>query len=97
MESSATKFFSGTTEVKRYAFGVKNSAWLKSMGAVRIDSFSRMIGYPLSGYDAILPITRVISYKKNPSLHKCDARCINATGKNCECACGGSNHGAGNI
>ena len=27
--------------------------------------------------------------------HKCDARCLNATGHNCECACGGKNHGAG--
>lgn len=25
--------------------------------------------------------------------HKCDARCMNATGPNCECACGGANHG----
>lgn len=26
--------------------------------------------------------------------HKCDARCINAKGPNCECSCGGHNHGA---
>ena len=26
--------------------------------------------------------------------HKCDARCTNATGHDCECACGGRNHGA---
>lgn len=25
---------------------------------------------------------------------KCDARCTNATGHNCECSCGGRNHGA---
>lgn len=25
--------------------------------------------------------------------HKCDARCMNATGPNCECSCGGQNHG----
>jgi hypothetical protein len=25
--------------------------------------------------------------------HKCDARCMNATGHNCECSCGGANHG----
>lgn len=23
----------------------------------------------------------------------CDARCMNATGPNCECSCGGANHG----
>lgn len=25
--------------------------------------------------------------------HKCDSRCMNATGPNCECSCGGVNHG----
>lgn len=25
--------------------------------------------------------------------HVCDARCMNATGPNCECSCGGKNHG----
>lgn len=28
-----------------------------------------------------------------PTSHKCDARCINATGPLCECSCGGKNHG----
>lgn len=27
---------------------------------------------------------------------KCDARCTHATGHDCECACGGKNHGAAN-
>jgi hypothetical protein len=26
--------------------------------------------------------------------HKCDARCVNAGGGLCECACGGRNHGS---
>jgi hypothetical protein len=26
--------------------------------------------------------------------HECDERCLSATGPNCECACGGANHGA---
>ena len=25
--------------------------------------------------------------------HACDSRCLNATGFNCNCACGGANHG----
>ena len=29
----------------------------------------------------------------NPE-HKCDARCTSARGHNCECQCGGENHGA---
>jgi hypothetical protein len=27
--------------------------------------------------------------------HKCDARCVHARGANCECSCGGANHGKG--
>lgn len=29
------------------------------------------------------------------ALHRCDARCIYAKGPECECSCGGKNHGAG--
>jgi hypothetical protein len=45
-----------------------------------------------------LRCTRIVTLKKsNPSRHECDARCMGATGKtmNCECACGGRNHGKG--
>jgi len=40
---------------------------------------------------------RAVNYKSSPSLHECDARCINASGRvmNCECSCGGKNHGRG--
>lgn len=40
---------------------------------------------------------RVVNYKSFASKHECDARCINASGRtmNCECACGGKNHGKG--
>jgi len=43
--------------------------------------------------------TRVVQRKSNPSMHKCDTRCMFAQGRtmNCECACGGKNHGKGNI
>lgn len=30
--------------------------------------------------------------KARLSAHKCDARCTNAKGHNCECSCGGKNH-----
>jgi hypothetical protein len=44
-----------------------------------------------------LPANRIIHYKSSPSRHACDARCMNASGRtmNCECACGGKNHGKG--
>lgn len=42
-------------------------------------------------------ITRKVVMKSNPSRHDCDARCYNASGRtmNCECSCGGKNHGKG--
>lgn len=47
----------------------------------------------------VVPATRMIERKNNASMHECDARCMNATGKimRCECACGGKNHGRGMI
>jgi hypothetical protein len=43
--------------------------------------------------------TRVVRRKSMPSNHECDARCMNATGRTmqCECSCGGKNHGKGRI
>ncbi|NIA67804.1 hypothetical protein HBA54_04300 [Pelagibius litoralis] len=40
---------------------------------------------------------RKVEYKRFPTKHECDARCMNATGKvmKCECSCGGKNHGRG--
>lgn len=40
-------------------------------------------------------VSRVVSFKDNPSLHKCDRRCLNAKRPVCECECRGANHGAG--
>lgn len=44
-----------------------------------------------------LRATRVVIRKNMPSMHECDARCMNATGRTmqCECSCGGENHGKG--
>ena len=39
-------------------------------------------------------IAREVRGRYNPKL-KCGARCQNATGFDCECSCGGKNHGAG--
>lgn len=36
---------------------------------------------------------RQINYKLSPSKHKCSAKCMGASGKSCECECGGKNHG----
>lgn len=59
----------------------------------RCDSFSRWVGETADR--EIMPVTRVVYFKRNPSLHKCDARCQHAKGHDCECSCGGENHGKG--
>ena len=61
----------------------------------RLDSFSKRVGYLDSSSKKPLPLLRTIEFKNHPSLHKCDARCLNAKGHQCECSCGGKNHGAG--
>ncbi len=55
-------------------------------------------GNALCGYDrerGWVQITRTVQMKSSPSRHECDARCMSASGRsmNCECACGGRNHG----
>lgn len=70
-------------------------AWGYPRKGVAYDGYSKMVGV-IKGKtldrDA-LPVTRRIEFKKNPKLHKCDARCQGATGKICECSCGGRFHG----
>lgn len=74
------------------------NAWFARMfpgvKAIKFDGFQKLAGKTAEG--RILPVTRRIEYKSNPSLHECDARCMSGkhTGK-CECKCGGKNHGAG--
>lgn len=64
----------------------------------RVDYISRK---DIRGYDAQtkawVKCNRVVEYKRSPSRHECDARCMNATGlvMRCECSCGGKNHGKG--
>jgi len=38
-------------------------------------------------------VGRVVAGKYNSAI-ACDGRCMGATGLNCECSCGGANHGA---
>lgn len=96
---SKALYFSGTTELKN-VFALETSRFSAIGGTPSkhnsYDRKYRFAGHPAEGPDAVMPVTRKIFYKSNPSLHKCDARCLNATGHNCECSCGGKNHGAGN-
>lgn len=42
-----------------------------------------MVGRPVKGH-------------VNPSV-PCNAKCVNAIGPDCECSCGGANHGSGHL
>lgn len=98
------KYFSGAEQVFD-AIPMATQAFAAAFGdgkAKHYDSFSKLIGFNRDThscdrikYVGAKPVTRVINFKSNPSLHKCDARCLNATGQQCECSCGGKNHGAG--
>lgn len=62
--------------------------------AMRADGYSRWMARAADG--RLLPVTRKIEYKSRPSLHACNAKCINGKHNGvCECQCGGKNHGAG--
>lgn len=96
MAIQTVKYFSGTQELTA-PHSIKNNQFANAFPGARgkrYDSFHMWVGHPIEGPDAILPVTRIIEYKRNPSLHKCDARCQHAKGRQCECSCGGKNHGA---
>lgn len=100
-----TKYFSGETELVSGIFGLRNKTFATRFPGIvgrRFDSFEMMVALPKgAAYDSALtqalPVTRTINYKSKPSLHECDSRCRHAKGRvmNCECSCGGKNHGIG--
>jgi hypothetical protein len=89
------KYFSGQNEVAN-PHGLDNAsfaAFYPGVKGLRYDSFQKLVGYDQD--KVMLPIERRIEFKSNPSLHVCNAKCMNATGRICECSCGGKNHGYG--
>lgn len=93
-----TRFFNGTTELN-YVFRVTNAEFDRIGGVPNKHNFvtrlTRLAGRVETGREPTLPVTRKIYFADNASLHKCDARCRNAKGHDCQCSCGGANHGAG--
>lgn len=100
------KFFNGDTELTNIRpMNIKEfEALFPGVKGLRYDSYSRYVGGSKARVwtgskwdDAPLPAERMVTYKSNPSRHECDARCYNAQGRtmNCECSCGGKNHGLG--
>lgn len=75
---------------------MKNAEVQKRFGRVyglRYDSFNIVVSCDPEPRIAV----RKVDYKtRAPSLHKCNAKCLNGKpGGKCECSCGGKNHGAG--
>ena len=40
-------------------------------------------------------VTLIAAYNSEGCIGRCDAKCYDATGPDCECICGGMNHGVG--
>ena len=71
------------------------NAKFSGVKGMRYDGYSMWVGRN-SVAEAYVPVTRKIEYKKNPSKHECNAKCLNGNHNGmCECKCGGKNHGAG--
>jgi hypothetical protein len=88
--------FSGTEHLTNVVAMSRKDAAVRFPGVQfkSCDSFSVWVGQKSNG--ETVPTTRIVEWKVNGKRHECDARCRNATGRNCECACRGRYHGAGN-
>ena len=98
--ASETKYFSGTVELKgAYPIARADVRAQFPEGKIRkYDDFNLLVGTVDGKYSTsnFLPVTRIVRFNPEGSHHKCDGRCLNAKRGDCECSCGGKNHGAGN-
>jgi hypothetical protein len=96
-----TKFFVGSEQVASNSIQmVDGHSWTKWGVPGMAFPGKRMhtpvaVSYESSLQGAGRRLARFVAYNPNGSKHKCDSRCLNAKGGNCECSCGGANHGAG--
>jgi len=99
MANKTTKYFSGAVELRgAYSMDRGVVRALFPTGKIqRNDHFSLLVGTVDGKYSetAFLPVTRIVRFNSEGSQHKCDSRCLNAKRNDCECSCGGANHGAG--
>ena len=95
----ATKYFSDATDgaVELTAItSISNAefaARFPGVRGIRLDGYEMIVG---RANGSLLPATRRVNYKSQPSRHECNAKCLG--GKHdgaCECSCGGKNHGRG--
>lgn len=95
--STTMRYFCGPVQLERVCC-IPN-AQFEAIGGKRsranwCDSFQRLAGIAPDG--SLRPVDRAIAYRRQPSLHECNAKCMGGkpTGT-CECSCGGKNHGIG--
>lgn len=86
------RYFAGETQLTNVALRGPGNGILAGIDPANPPVYVQGLGW--TGY---VNVERSIRYSSQPSKHECDARCINATGRvmNCECSCGGKNHGKG--
>jgi hypothetical protein len=95
MAIETIKYLSGSTELDGGIPWLNRKTFeerFPGVRGIRVDSFGLYAGVAKNS-EELMPVTRIVEYQKNPSLHKCDARCRSAKGHSCECSCGGKNHG----
>ncbi len=79
-------------EVKRLSYslpGVPGSAQYSNVTVPAWGPFQ--LGIHCAAHKRPLHFDRIMG-NFNPE-HKCDSRCLGAIGPNCDCSCGGANHG----
>lgn len=72
--------------------------WNRDSRAFLNDPDGRFSAYDASYQARILYIKADrLNYKRIPEPTQCDGRCMSALGPNCDCQCGGENHGKNHI
>lgn len=95
--------YNGQTVELGYGYGIMRNAEFAQrfpgVKGIRSDSFTKYVGtIETNGRGDLFPVTRRIEYKSRPSLHECNAKCMNGSHRGvCECRCGGKNHGCGSV
>ena len=93
------KYYSGTQELTRIEmmYNAEFAAKFPGVRGFAVDSFKKQVGYT-ADHKGPFAVERKITFKSRPSLHVCNARCLNGRHDGaCECQCGGMNHGLGLI
>ena len=76
-----------------HAIGQSREVTKRCEYAVRRGFFPYQLGLACAAHRKELRFTPVNG--RYVEGHVCDGRCMNAIGPNCECSCGGANHGRG--